>query len=292
MNEAERIIKEAMDNPMRVTRADITPDIAQQMVFFNTKNRKIKPQRVKMYSRMLKDGNWKQSTTGIGFTRDVDGNIIVVDGGHRLNAIIESGITAKFTLVVWGADQTVCDKNSVRTYNDTIKFAENDGMLDSENVRLYRDQRLVAAVKFLYKCIDKSSYYGGNIVSAEEVVTFIDKYKEYITPLTPFFAKYVKGVTTAPVIAALLTAHIKDEIRIDKLLRFATVLHDIVPTTPTDMPALALRSWLINHMLSRGNLRDAYIRTCLAIRAVEKGSTAKTCRTQDTFPWEFNSESD
>ncbi len=73
---------------------EVTPAMAEVWLGKNPKNRDLKPQRVIEYAEeMLKD-NWHVGTESIKF--DVDGNLL--DGQHRLNAVIRSKKTVKLDI--------------------------------------------------------------------------------------------------------------------------------------------------------------------------------------------------
>lgn len=70
----------------------ITPEIAAKYLERNYKgNRKLSQRRVDYFVQLLRDGLFRTTHQGIGF--DKDGNLI--DGQHRLWAIVESGIGAE-----------------------------------------------------------------------------------------------------------------------------------------------------------------------------------------------------
>jgi hypothetical protein len=101
---------------MRVEQLDITPEMAMAMLQGNTSNRKADKKRIAQYAAEMKAGRWKFTTQTIG----IGSNGRVVDGQHRLYAIVESEATLPF-LVVFEADETtfdVIDTGKVRTGND------------------------------------------------------------------------------------------------------------------------------------------------------------------------------
>jgi len=63
-----------------------TPDAAKQALEANTKNRKLYDMTVSLYAREMKNGNWSANGESIKF--DASGRL--VDGQHRLNAIVRS----------------------------------------------------------------------------------------------------------------------------------------------------------------------------------------------------------
>ena len=66
----------------------ITPDMAKAMLQSNIRNRKISHGTIEAYSQDMLSGNWGISHQGIAF--NPDGKLM--DGQHRLLAIIKSGI--------------------------------------------------------------------------------------------------------------------------------------------------------------------------------------------------------
>lgn len=68
---------------------EITPDLAKEFLKKNSRNRPIRPTVVADYVEQLKAGTFKTTHQPIAF--DPDGNLL--DGQHRLTAIVESGIS-------------------------------------------------------------------------------------------------------------------------------------------------------------------------------------------------------
>lgn len=70
---------------------DITPDIAADWLSGPTHNRPLSWVKVSRYAKLMKDGKWTTHHQGMAF--DAKGRLI--DGQHRLWAIIESGCTIR-----------------------------------------------------------------------------------------------------------------------------------------------------------------------------------------------------
>lgn len=73
----------------------VTPAVAAEMLKFNTKNRKVRTDHVRRIAEDMKKGRWIDNGDTIAF--DENGNLI--DGQHRLNAVIMSGITVRMIVV-------------------------------------------------------------------------------------------------------------------------------------------------------------------------------------------------
>ena len=73
---------------------DVTPEMAGVMLERNTKNRPCRRQTVAHYARQMSEGKWHYTRVPVIFS--IDG--VLIDGQHRLRAIIESGATVKMDL--------------------------------------------------------------------------------------------------------------------------------------------------------------------------------------------------
>ena len=103
------------------TLVDLTPELAEKWLGHNVGNRNLRRQKVQQYARDMREGNWHTSGQAIQF----DWNGRLVDGQHRLEAVIESGVTIE-VLVVKGLDpraREVIDTGAKRTASDALKFA-------------------------------------------------------------------------------------------------------------------------------------------------------------------------
>lgn len=68
----------------------ITPEIAEEILLTNGKNRPISVIRYSSYARMMGEGRWRNTADGITLSFDKEGNL--ANGQHRLHAIIRSRI--------------------------------------------------------------------------------------------------------------------------------------------------------------------------------------------------------
>lgn len=102
-----------MATPLRAKKANttptaeiihVTPQLAGQWLAANVKNRNLRPKVVARYARDMADGNWQLTGEAIKFAR----NGTLLDGQHRLRAIVDSGATVR-TLVVNGLPDDVQD---------------------------------------------------------------------------------------------------------------------------------------------------------------------------------------
>jgi len=103
----------------------ITPEIAKQYLQRNTHNRKIQKAKVEHFVKLLLDGLWTVSNDNIAF--DVNG--VLVNGQHRLQAVIDSGISIT-QLVMFGVPESAqqyMDVGTPRTLNQALSLAGISG---------------------------------------------------------------------------------------------------------------------------------------------------------------------
>lgn len=115
--EVRATTKQLTKQDMKVSLQLITPAIAEAMLAKNTVNRPIDFNHVQALAREMKRGAWKVN----GDTICLNGDRLI-DGQHRLLAIIESGQNLE-TLVVEGLDSNVFDTKDVgkrRSAGDTL----------------------------------------------------------------------------------------------------------------------------------------------------------------------------
>ena len=79
-----------------VYRFFVTPEMAMDWLEnYNTNNRRLSEKRIQVMARDIAEGRWRLTHVGIAFA--TDGTLI--DGQHRLWAVIEAGIAVEF--FVW-----------------------------------------------------------------------------------------------------------------------------------------------------------------------------------------------
>lgn len=127
----------------------VDPPTAERWLGRNTKNRRIRPRVVAAYAQDMARGDWQITGEAIKFS---DSGVLL-DGQHRLMAVIESGVTIPM-FVVRGLQpeaQDVMDTGSRRVASDALSLAghENSQLLAAsakwcllyDAGRLYTDRR-------------------------------------------------------------------------------------------------------------------------------------------------------
>lgn len=93
------------DGGLRMAVVEITPTIATEWLKLNTGNfRKRNPDRITLYMKEVLSGNWELNGSAIKFGFNEAGDEILVDGQHRLEAVVKSGKSI-MSLVIWGVSE-------------------------------------------------------------------------------------------------------------------------------------------------------------------------------------------
>jgi hypothetical protein len=111
-----------------ITWEEITPAIAEAYLGKNLSNRHIRNGHVTALASDMTAGRWQPTHMALGF--DTDGNLI--DGQHRLLAIIQSGVSQWMLVVreVAKSVQEVIDAGAARSGADALKLS---GRVDSNH---------------------------------------------------------------------------------------------------------------------------------------------------------------
>jgi hypothetical protein len=110
---------------MKVQKLLITPDYAKQLLSANPGNRKVKTDRVLMYANDMQNGRWKSNT---GENIKISKTSKVLDGQHRLLALIKTGMSIEFLVISELEDSVfdVIDTGCSRNASDTFKISGVD----------------------------------------------------------------------------------------------------------------------------------------------------------------------
>lgn len=117
---------------MEIKKQLVTPSLAKQMLEANIKNRRVKLPVLLRYTQEMNAGRWKEDT---GETIKISKTGIVLDGQHRLLAVVKSNKPINFH-IVYDLDDSVfdvLDTGSVRNASDVflIEKIKNDNVLPS-----------------------------------------------------------------------------------------------------------------------------------------------------------------
>lgn len=104
---------------IKILKQEIGPGLATQLLKNNTINRPVSRANLKRIVMAMRDGEW-QEDTGETLKFDKEGNIL--DGQHRLMAIVESGKSYEF-MIIEGLNKSVfdvIDTGKMRSASDSL----------------------------------------------------------------------------------------------------------------------------------------------------------------------------
>jgi len=256
---------------IKFTHVHMTPKLASGFLERNTHNRKIRKSRVAKYALAMLHGGWKLTHECVAITSDN----IIVDGQHRLVAVIEAGVPVWMVVAynVPMAIQEVIDDGAPRSMADALTLGESiEGSVDGNttaiarvlhefNVRRYSDAgppNRMEIINLLRTCGDAVKF-------ARRLMN----------------SKTVKGVTTAPVAGAVAVAFFWEPE--DRLSEFIDILHNGgLYDSPRDSAAHLLYFALANSASTRSK-HDRFYTYRLATRAIKAfsaGEPIKLLKTQ------------
>lgn len=107
-------------NLFRVEVVQMTPERAERLLDQNTRNRAVKHNREKNYAGQMRNGDWRVDGNPIRVGRDG----VLLDGQHRLYAIVESGTTQTVILVTGLEPESMAaiDTGVSRSLADLLKI--------------------------------------------------------------------------------------------------------------------------------------------------------------------------
>lgn len=202
---------------MKIDLRKVTPAMAEKWLKKNhAKNRRVSQNIVDAIANDIASGNWKTTHQGICF----DGNGALIDGQHRLSAIVQAGVAVD------------------------IVVAENDGSEIGDPIDTHRKRttsyltgyttKTIAACKVLRGFADGYQYMS-QMTSGESLSTF-ERFAADFAELNPVPGrdKFFGGVLAGLVWSVPVS---------ERVLEFATQVSRGEMLKRGD-PAFALRSWL------------------------------------------------
>lgn len=234
---------------MKSRKLVITPKMAEEYLKHNTSNRPINKTVMVAYAKDMVNGRWSLTHQGIAF--DKDGNL--VDGQHRLMAIIISGLEQELW-VFYGVPQTpIMDRGLQRTIKDCLTF---DGM---EGVT----KQHIA----LITCVKGSAKLG--VFEAKDYLT---RHQTNVQKALALTKGHVR-LKPAPISAAMFVA-LENGIHEAVVAHFAEILGNGITVRPSDETIIRFRDKMQHTSFSsqkdRSDVFKIAMRVILAVAKDEK----------------------
>lgn len=216
------------DSEMSFEVVTVTPTMAEAWLGKNRHNRNVRPQDVIRYARAMSNGEWMLTGEALKFS--ADGSL--VDGQHRLLAVIEAGRPVTF-LVIKGLPssvQDVLDTGRARTAGDQLA------------IHGYANPTTAAAAARVALLYESDRFYTERVkkaVSHREILDFCEG-NSLLAFATSRSSQISKSVDVRPSIAAM-TFYELLKVDSDAAVEFFDRLSDGA-NLPTGSPILALRA--------------------------------------------------
>lgn len=252
---------------MKITEVMMTPELATAYLAMNTSNRPLNKNHVRFLAREMKQGRWKENGDTICFNGSC-----LIDGQHRLHAIVEAGLSVR-TILVQGLGDDVFG---------TKDFGKKRSAADVLAVRGEKNYSLLAASSVFVE-----RYMTGQMDSAKrtysplEVEDLVNKFGDDLRESVSFCSKLgTKRLIANSVMAG--THYIFT--RFDKELADA-FWNAVIGGSGLDerSPVFVLRERLMANSMSKSKAKPEYL-AALCIRAwnhMRDGTIVKCLKFQE-----------
>ena len=223
---------------------NLTPAMAQAMLALNTKNRPALASRVTQYADLMRQGKWRLTSEGIGVsTRD-----IILNGGHRLQAIISSACTVPMT--VWFG----CDP-------DEFMVVDGGRPRGADQLLAMRGYDYAAQRAALAKILMQMETANKGIYSPQHTVAYVESMDPVIARDACYHAQMMARVTSATAVALAWWHIAKTSPNAARLPEF----WDGLPAGQNmSGPRLQLRNWLLTGDLAKRNSNNITVKRAAA----------------------------
>ena len=151
----------------------ITPEMAEKFLSLSKGNRNTSPITVAKYAKMMRRGEWVLSSDFITF----DENGVLINGHHRLMAIIESGVTVEIGVLVGVPHDNVqaIDIGKSRTLTDVVRFAL-PGIADVNNT--VATARFLLGIRFRngHVILPNDGGFSKSVFTQKDIIAFVSEH--------------------------------------------------------------------------------------------------------------------
>jgi hypothetical protein len=205
----------------------VTPEMAKQWLLKNNFNRPLKPKLVDNYVRQIEAGNWRRTHQGIAF--DEEG--VVLDGQHRLHAIIRTGQSLPM-LIFLNENQSAhesIDGGKPRTLLDVVRLELLDDTIKGKHISVLKEMWAGRYCK------------SQNHLSATEVINIYRRHHQAVRFAVDMLENNVVNNTTLIAVVARASHTVPKE----KVLEFCNILRTGTGEHPSAKLVLEFRAWLL-----------------------------------------------
>lgn len=239
---------------MKVRIETITPTKAKEYLLRTKINRNLSKERVEAYAYDMSKGAWQLNGEAIRFNESGD----LIDGQHRLSAIIKSGASVQMVVMTDVSD-------SVSVYDRGRTRSVVDGMIINNMDRDIANTTNVAIAKLYYVL------NGVKPASDFQVKEFIENHKETLLMLKPIWSRKHRingsslSVKQAPILLACMYALESGE-NIEDITNFCEIYRSGLYESKEQTAAIVCRNGYLRGEISSHNTE----KRILAERIFEK----------------------
>jgi hypothetical protein len=208
---------------------EVTPEMAFKWLEGNTHNRPVIQAHVERLAREIRAGRWHPTHQGIAF----DTNGLLIDGQHRLWAIVEAKIPVSIRVFYNEPPENVIvlDCGQRRSNLDVLNIVGEVGKITNKHLATLR-------------AMLAGRYSAPQRMTPSEEGELYQKYREAIDFSVEHFASSsYKGITTATVRSVIARAYYSCDH--GKLARFCEILRTGLASEEADSPVTLLFQYLI-----------------------------------------------
>ena len=268
---------------VRTQWVSVTPDYATRVLGEYEKfcdehpdermNRPVNQATVNRYAEDMRHMRWGRNHQGIAF----DKRGVLMDGQHRLWAVVESGMTVMMP-VTHGLDreaQLTIDVGFRRSSAAVAAIAGFQGVRELH----------IATVRAMLRGVAPTRPMSTAMQDLEQLR---EHWKAVTFAIGLFPAAKISGITRAPVMAAVARASYSQDA--DKLRRFADVLATGLTSSEDEHVVITLRNWLTGATSGKTSGHDAssvetYAKTVRALQAFLKNEKIRILYAAATDPF-------
>lgn len=230
--------KKAVAGDMEAQLYDVTPEMAFTWLERNTRNRTLRQSVVNRYASDMKAGRWMVTGDAIGF--DTNGSI--VNGQHRLWAVIEADITVRMLVAFNLAPEVVAvlDDHLKRNLGDVAKIRRPGSQVGTVHTAV---AKMLLHTTIMSTAIERRAAL--ERLTRQDELESLDRHFQAIEFAFRecFRSRKVRSVVVAPVVTAVTRAYYTQDR--ERLRQFGSVMLSGVMETNEDKPAILLRNYLI-----------------------------------------------
>lgn len=226
----------------------VTRELAEKWLATQVLNRAVNSRRVQQYAEDMKNGNWAVNGESIKFM-----NGVLVDGQHRLHAVLRSGVAVRM-LVVEVEDARMIDRGQERNLRQSLKMMGVSDDLD--------DQHFSEMAKMHFALLR-----GRALVSDREYYEFILRNQEAFLKLRQVMGTAKKKGARTPYRLAMFYALVAGE-SVERLKEFHKIFMTGFYSAPTDSAAVVYRNDFYNGNLPIGGNEVRMVVLRVAERAI------------------------